>query len=92
MRRVYDGKLSQARFTGMALLDPSQKRLRPTQAMDYWTVARQRQQTDENAMARAADAAPSAVDAIAKLRQALDRVGLSAGPRSFWKALRELHP
>ena len=92
MRRVYDGKLSQARFTGMALLDPSQKRLRPTQAMDYWTVARQRQQTDEKAMARAADAAPSAVDAIAKLRQALDRVGLSAGPRSFWKALRELHP
>eukprot|EP01043_Picozoa_sp_COSAG02_P093181 COSAG02_NODE_29720_length_564_cov_0.961290_1_plen_78_part_00 len=38
MQRLYDPKLTQARFTGLSLLDPSAKRLRPKQAMDYWST------------------------------------------------------
>ena len=92
MARLYDGKMSQARFTGLALLDASQKRLRPKQAMDYWAVARK--QTDEKAVARAVDAAPppSAVETNTMLREAMQKVGAGAGPRAFWKELRSIYP
>ena len=38
LQRLYDPKLTQARFTGLSSLDPSAKRLRPKQAMDYWST------------------------------------------------------
>eukprot|EP01046_Picozoa_sp_COSAG06_P070502 COSAG06_NODE_19747_length_824_cov_0.838621_1_plen_70_part_10 len=40
LQRLYDPKLTQSRFTGLSLLDPSVKRLRPKQAMDYWATKR----------------------------------------------------
>ena len=44
---LYDPKLTQARFTGLSLLDPSVKRLRPKQAMDYWATKRIEQKIRE---------------------------------------------
>lgn len=36
-----------ARFTGLSLLDPSTKRLRPKHAMDYWSLKQIEQKTKE---------------------------------------------
>ena len=47
MQRLYDPKLSQARFTGLSLLDPAAKRLRPKQAMDYWSLKKIEQKLKE---------------------------------------------
>ena len=38
--RLYDGKQTQAEFTGRALLDPETTRLRPKDAMQFWTAAK----------------------------------------------------
>ena len=38
-KRHFTPTLSQAKFTGLALLDPQAKRIRPKQAMDYWSNA-----------------------------------------------------
>ena len=47
LQRLYDPKLTQARFTGLSLLDPAQKRLRPEQAMDYWSLKQIEQKIKE---------------------------------------------
>ena len=47
LQRLYYPKLSQARFTGLSLLDPAQKRLRPKQAMDYWSLKQIEQKIKE---------------------------------------------
>ena len=38
--RLYDAKQTQAEFTGRALLDPETTRLRPKDAMQFWTAAK----------------------------------------------------
>ena len=38
--RLYDAKQSQAESTGRALLDPETTRLRPKDAMQFWTAAK----------------------------------------------------
>ena len=38
LQRLYDPKLTQSRFTGKALLAPDATRLRPKEAMQFWTA------------------------------------------------------
>ena len=47
MDRLYNPKQSQSQFTGQALLDTGTKRLRPKQAMDFWSTKKVEQKLRE---------------------------------------------
>ena len=95
MQRLYDPKLSQARFTGLSLLDPAAKRLRPQQAMDYWSLKKIEQKIQEPQIEVVQiDAEPQPVSTQSK-EQALEgalaliRERKLVGSKNFWRLLEE---
>ena len=78
LQRLYNPKLSQSRFTGEALLAPDTKRLRPKEAMQFWTTKQSKPQTT---------VAPALTnDKTAALKAAFDP---SLGARAFWGRLEQ---
>ena len=78
LQRLYDPKLTQSRFTGEALLAPDATRLRPKEAMQFWTAKK----TEPKEVT-----APEVTgDKTAALQAAFDA---AIGPRAFWKQLEQ---
>ena len=95
LQRLYDPKLSQARFTGLSLLDPAQKRLRPKQAMDYWSLKQIEQKIKEPEIEVVQiDPEPQPASTQSK-EQALEgalaliRERKLVGMQNFWRLLEE---
>ena len=95
MQRLYDPKLTQARFTGLSLLDPSAKRLRPKQAMDYWSLKRIESKLKEPEVEVVQiDARPQPASTETKTQAlegalALIREQQLVGSKNFWRLLEE---
>ena len=93
LQRLYDPKLTQARFTGLSLLDPSAKRLRPKQAMDYWSMKQVEQKIREPEV-EVVEIDPEPQPASAQSKEealegalALIRERGLVGAKNFWRLL-----
>ena len=93
--RLYDPKQSQSQFTGRALLDTETKRLRPQQAMDFWSSKKVEQklrqpeiqgvEVSPQSQPAASVSKPAALEGALAAMQQRELVGM----QSFWSVLEE---